>query len=89
MEETNDHGENSDVPSDGSEGASACEDTSECSSDKSGLVVGMKFTSFDEVIKVLDDLKAAHHHLRVFNSQSVDEYNKRRAKAKTPLEPVS
>ena len=53
-----------------------------------GFVIGRKFNSFDEVVGLLDTLKSANHPVRVFNSQSVNEYNKRRAKAKIPLAPV-
>ncbi len=49
---------------------------------------GKKFESFDQVTQLLDQLKEANHPLRVYNSQSVDEYNKRREKAKSPLDPV-
>ena len=52
------------------------------------LLVGKKFNSFDEVMAVIDRLKASNHPLRVFNSQTVDECNKRRAKCKQPLEPI-
>jgi len=41
---------------------------------------------FDEVNMLLETLKAANHPIRVFNSQSVDDYNKRRLQAKQPLE---
>jgi len=52
------------------------------------LQVGKTFNSFDEVKALLDTLKATNHPMRVFNSQSVDDYNKRRLQAKEPLEPI-
>lgn len=52
------------------------------------LLVGKKFNSCDEMMALLDRLKASNHPLRVFNSQTVDECNNRRAKSKQPLEPI-
>jgi len=52
------------------------------------LQVGRKFNSFEEVQELLDKLKVCNHPMHVFNTQSIDDYNKKRAKAKTPLEPV-
>lgn len=53
------------------------------------VVVGKQFKTFAEVKVLLEELKAkSNHPLRVFNSQSVEEYNTRRAKAKVPLDPV-
>jgi hypothetical protein len=43
--------------------------------------VGKRFESFDDMMEMVDDLKAHDHPLRVFNSQTVEECNKRRAKA--------
>ena len=40
------------------------------------------------MMAMIDDLKAHNHPLRVFNSQTVEECNKRRAKAKQPFEPI-
>jgi len=37
---------------------------------------------------LLETLKAANHPMCVFNSQSVDDYNKRQLQAKQPLEPI-
>ena len=51
------------------------------------LQIGRKFNSFQEVQDLLSKLKAFNHPMRVFNSQSVEDYN-RRAKAKKPLEPI-
>ena len=50
--------------------------------------VGKKFNLFEEVQELLRKLRAYNHPMRVFNSQSVDDYNKRRAKARVPLEPI-
>ena len=50
--------------------------------------VGRKFNLFEEVQELLKKLRAYNHPMRVFNSQSVDDYNKRRAKARVPLEPI-
>ena len=47
-----------------------------------------RFESYDDMMAMIDDLKAHNHPLRVFNSQTVEECNKRRAKAKQPLEPI-
>jgi len=52
-----------------------------------GLQTGRKFHSFEEVKTLVDTLKAANHPMRVFNSQSIGDYNKRRLQAKEPLEP--
>ena len=52
------------------------------------LQIGRKFNSFQEVQDLLSKLKAFNHPMRVFNSQSVEDYNNRRAKAKKPLEPI-
>ena len=52
------------------------------------LQIGRKFNSFDEVEELLGKFKASGHPMRVFNSQSVEEYNRRRVKAKIPLEPI-
>ena len=52
------------------------------------LQIGRKFNSFDEVKELMDKFKAAGHPMCVFNSQSVEEYNRRRVKAKVPLEPI-
>ena len=46
------------------------------------LQVGRKFNSFVEVQELLDKLKVCNRLMRVFNSQSIDDYNKKRAKAK-------
>ena len=51
-------------------------------------LVGKKLNSFDEMMTMINQLKASNHPLRVFNSQTVEECNKRRAKAKQPLEPI-
>ena len=40
------------------------------------LLVGKKFNSYDEMMALLDRLKASNHPLYVFNSQTVDDYNK-------------
>ena len=53
------------------------------------LQIGRKFNSFEEVKGLLDKLKASGHPMRVFNSQSVEDYNRKRVKAKVPLEPIS
>ena len=50
--------------------------------------VGKRFSSYDEMMAFINGLKASNHPLRVFNSQSVEECNKRLAKAKQPLEPI-
>ena len=50
--------------------------------------VGRKFNSFEEVQELLSKLKASNHPMRMFNSQSVDDYNKKHAKAKVPLDPI-
>ena len=52
------------------------------------LQIGRKFNSFQEVQDILSKLKAFNHPMRVFNSQSVEDYNNRLAKAKEPLEPI-
>ena len=52
------------------------------------LQIGRKFNSFQEVQDLLSKLKTFNHPMRVFNSQSVEDYNNRRAKAKKPLEPI-
>ena len=41
------------------------------------LQIGRKFTSFDKVKELLDKFKASGHPMRVFNSQSMEEYNRR------------
>jgi len=46
-----------------------------------------KFNSFEEVQELLDKLKVCNYPMRVFNSQSINDYNKKCAKAKLPLEP--
>ena len=44
--------------------------------------VGSEFASFEEVEEAISKLFREHHHpLRKFNSQSVEEYNRRREKA--------
>ena len=53
-----------------------------------GVQVGRKFNSFEEEQELLGKLRAYNHPMHVFNSQSVDNYNKRRAKARAPLEPI-
>ena len=50
--------------------------------------VGKRFECYEDMMVMIDDLKAHNHPLRVFNSQTVEECNKRRAKAKQPLEPI-
>ena len=47
-----------------------------------------RFESYDDMMAMIDDLKAHNHPLRVFNSQTVEECNKRRAEAK-PLRTYS
>ena len=48
------------------------------------LQIGRKFDSFEEVKKSYwtSQWKASDHPMRVFNSQSVEDYNKRLVKAK-------
>ena len=41
------------------------------------LQIRRKFNSFDEVKSLLDTLKAANHPMCLFNSQSMDDCNKR------------
>ena len=41
------------------------------------LQIGRKFNSFDEVKELLDKFKTSGHPMHVFNSQSVEEYNRR------------
>ena len=50
--------------------------------------VGKRFECYDDMMAMIDGLKTKNHPLRVFNSQTVEECNKRRAKAKHPLEPI-
>ena len=49
--------------------------------------IGRKFNLFQEVQDLLSKLKAFNHPMRMFNSQSIEDYN-RCAKAKEPLEPI-
>ena len=49
---------------------------------------GPRQKAYDDMMAMIDDLSAHNHPLHVFNSQTVEEYNKRRAKAKQPLEPI-
>ena len=54
---------------------------------KTDWFVGKRFESYDMMV-MIDDLKAHGHPMRVFNSQTVEECNKRCTKAKQPLEPI-
>ena len=52
------------------------------------LQFGRKFNLFEEVKGLLDKLEASGHPIRVFNSQSIEDYNRKRVKAKVPLESI-
>ena len=45
------------------------------------LQIGRKFNSYDEVTELLDKFKASGHPMHVFNSQSMEECNRRQVKA--------
>ena len=55
--------------------------------DSKKCFVGKRFESYDDMMAMIDALKLHNHPLRVFNSQTVEECNKRSAKAKQSLEP--
>ena len=53
------------------------------------MEVGQAFDSFSEVEAVLGELRTHQYHsLRVYNSQTATDYNKKRLSAKNPVEPV-
>ena len=53
------------------------------------MVVGFAFSNFKDVEVALGKLKKEQYHpLRVYNSQSAADYNKKRANAKNPPLPV-
>ncbi len=53
------------------------------------MEVGDSFESFSEFEEALNRLrKSGYHPLRVFNSQSAKDYNKKRVSAKNPIDPV-
>ncbi len=53
------------------------------------MEVGDCYGSFSEFERALDQLrKGGCHPLRVFNSQSAKDYNKKRLSAKNPIDPV-
>ena len=61
--------------------ASQHDDDLSCSGVES-VKVGTQFESFDELEKAIEELIANYHHpLRRYNSQTVQEYNRRREKA--------
>jgi len=50
---------------------------------------GSKFSSFEELQTKLKVLTSDYcYPIHVFNSQTVEDYNKKRLKAKTPIEPI-
>ena len=51
--------------------------------------VGTAYDDFKAVEECLENLKKEHHHpLRVYNSQSAEDYNRKRVNAKNPKPPV-
>ena len=53
------------------------------------MEVGRTFGSFFELEAALEELrKNGCHPLRVFNSQTAKDYNKKRLSTKNPVEPV-
>ena len=64
----------------------ACE---EGQKSRSAMDVGTAFDDFKAVEECFEKLKKEHHHpLRVFNSQSAQDYNRKRVNAKNPKPPV-
>ena len=54
-----------------------------------GMEVESAFSDFKDVEAALEKLKKEQYHpLRVYNSQSAADYNKKRANAKNPPSPV-
>ena len=50
---------------------------------------GQEFNSFEEVDSKINELFAqGHHPLRIFNSQSAEDSNRKRAKADSVLTPI-
>ena len=54
----------------------------------SAMNVGSAFDEFKAVEECFEKLKEHHHPLRVFNSQSAQDYNRKRVNAKNPKPPV-
>ena len=53
------------------------------------IEVGQAFDSFSEVEAALGELRTHQYHpLRVYNSQTATNYNKKRLSAKNPVETV-
>ena len=52
------------------------------------MEVESAFSDFKDVKAALEKLKEQYHPLRVYNSQSAADYNKKRANAKNPSTPV-
>ena len=46
------------------------------------------FSTFEELNAMVNQLKSNRHPIRVFNSQTVEDCNKKRLKATIPLKPV-
>ena len=56
---------------------------------RSAMDVGTAFDDFKAVEECFEKLKKEHHHpLHVFNSQSAQDYNRKRVNAKNPKPPV-
>ena len=54
-----------------------------------GMLKGQEFSSFEELNASINDLSTqGHHPLRIFNSQSAEDANKKRAKAGSVLTPI-
>lgn len=51
---------------------------------------GKEFSSFEELEAAVNELQNVYHHpLRVFNSPTVQDMNRRRQKSKSVLKPIN
>ena len=51
---------------------------------------GKEFSSFEDLKAAINELKnVSHHLLRIFNSQTVDDVNRKRKKSNSLLGPIN
>ena len=53
-----------------------------------GMEAGTSFSNFKDAKVALGKLKKEQYHFRVYSSQSVADYNRKRVNAKSPSPPV-